>query len=100
MPAARATVAEGRVHSEFLPADLRHTSPKVILNDLEEELPERQAQERAEQVVCHGDLLVPNIVIDPETSRSPASSMSAVSAEPTLMPTSPYFWPAPGRPGP
>jgi streptomycin 3"-kinase len=69
MPAARATVAEGRVHVEFLPLELQHTSPPQILEQLEDELPQRVAQERAQLAVCHGDLCLPNILIDPATSQ-------------------------------
>jgi streptomycin 3"-kinase len=68
MPAVRATVAEGRVHVEFLPLELQHTPPTKILEQLEDELPQRVAQERAQLVVCHGDLCLPNILIDPVRS--------------------------------
>jgi streptomycin 3"-kinase len=67
LPLARATVAEDRVHVEFLPPDLRDTPATVILDGLEAELSDRLAQESAEQVVCHGDLCLPNILVDPET---------------------------------
>lgn len=68
MPVARAIVAENRVHAEFLPKELQGISPTAILTELEEELPERLAQERTERVVCHGDLCLPNVLIDPDTS--------------------------------
>lgn len=64
MTLARKTVAENRVQTEFLPADLHHVRPAQILGRLEEELPLRLAQERNEFVVCHGDLCLPNILID------------------------------------
>lgn len=67
MPAARTTVAEGRVRVEFLPVELQRVPPAVILAELEAELPERLVQERTEQVVCHGDLCLPNILVDPDT---------------------------------
>ena len=65
MPAARATVAEKRVNVGFLPRALQSTPPPQILDQLEAELPRRVAQEDAELVVCHGDLCLPNILIDP-----------------------------------
>jgi streptomycin 3"-kinase len=67
MPAARATVAENRVKVGFLPLSLQHTPPLQILRQLEAELPGREAQEGAQLVVCHGDLCLPNILIDPVT---------------------------------
>ena len=54
---------------EFLPQDLQHTPPTQILNQLEDELPERVAQERTQLVVCHDDLCLPNILIEPVTDR-------------------------------
>jgi streptomycin 3"-kinase len=67
VPLARATVTENRVRLEFLPEELRHTPPTLILGQLEAELSERLAQESDEQVVCHGDLCLPNILINPDT---------------------------------
>lgn len=69
MTAARATVAENRVQVEFLPLELQHTPATSILEQLEAELPRRLTQERTTQVVCHGDLCLPNILIDPDTSQ-------------------------------
>ncbi|MBL3686971.1 APH(3'') family aminoglycoside O-phosphotransferase [Leucobacter zeae] len=69
MVLARATVAEDRVRSEFLPRHLVGTPPAVILEDLERELPLRMAQEASESVICHGDLCLPNVLVDPSTSR-------------------------------
>ena len=69
LPVARATVAEDRVHVEFLPLSLQRTTPNRILKQLEDELPERIAQERSQLVVCHGDLCLPNILIDPVSSQ-------------------------------
>jgi streptomycin 3"-kinase len=65
LPAARATVAEKRVKVGFLPLALQSTPPAQILKQLEAELPRRVAQEGAQLVVCHGDLCLPNILIDP-----------------------------------
>jgi streptomycin 3"-kinase len=69
MALARATVAEGRVIVGFLPEALQHTPPVQILEQIEAELPDRLAQERAQQVVCHGDLCLPNILVDPSTDQ-------------------------------
>lgn len=44
MTLARATVAEDRVHPEFLPQHLVDTPPVVILDNLERDLPLRQEQ--------------------------------------------------------
>ena len=66
MALARAAVAEERVHREFLPVKLQRTDPHDILDQLEEELPLRLEHEAAEAVVCHGDLCLPNIMIDPD----------------------------------
>nr|WP_260273337.1 phosphotransferase [Propionibacterium freudenreichii] len=68
MALARATVAENRVHHEFLPQYLIEAPTLVILESLERDLPFRQEQEEADRVVCHGDFCLPNILIDPETS--------------------------------
>lgn len=68
MTAARATVAEDRVQTEFLPVALQDVPPSRILADLESELPRRIVQEQAEAVVCHGDFCLPNILIAPDGS--------------------------------
>jgi len=69
MPLARASVAEGRVIVEFLPEPLQHTPPAQILDQIEGELPDRLAQESTQKVVCHGDLCLPNILVDPSTDQ-------------------------------
>lgn len=68
MALARTTVAESRVHLEFLPQALVNTPPAEILDSLERDLPEYRTQEDASTVVCHGDLCLPNILIDPDTA--------------------------------
>lgn len=69
MPLARATVAQRRVQTEFLPEDLQRVPPETILARLEQQLPHRVRQEDRERVVCHGDLCLPNILVDPEAKR-------------------------------
>ncbi len=69
VPLARASVAEGRVVVEFLPAALQRTPAAQILEQIETELPVRRAQERTDLVVCHGDLCLPNILVDPAAGR-------------------------------
>jgi streptomycin 3"-kinase len=69
MPLAREVVGEGRVQPDFLPQDLLDTPPATILERLQEELPLRLAQEQADAVVCHGDLTLPNVLVDPGTAR-------------------------------
>lgn len=68
MALARATVADNRVHPEFLPQHLIDTPPAMILAGLERDLPSRREQEVADAVVCHGDFCLPNVVIDPDAS--------------------------------
>ncbi len=67
MTAARTIVAEDRVHLEFLPQRLQDTPPRAILDRLEEELSGRQQQESEDVVVCHGDMCLPNVLVDPHT---------------------------------
>jgi streptomycin 3"-kinase len=69
MRLAHACVTEGRVVVEFLPVALQRTPPTQILDQIEAELPVRLAQERTELVVCHGDLCLPNILVDPGTGQ-------------------------------
>ena len=64
---AHASVVEDRVVVDFLPVSLQGTPPAQILEQIERELPVREAQERADLVVCHGDLCLPNILVDPAT---------------------------------
>lgn len=68
MALARTTVAENRVHAEFLPQHLIDTPPTVILDGLERDLRLRRKQEATDAVVCHGDFCLPNILVDPDTS--------------------------------
>jgi streptomycin 3"-kinase len=67
MIAARANVADDRVRTDFLPEQLHTTPPRVILDGLERELPQRQHEEATSSVVCHGDFCLPNVLVDPHT---------------------------------
>ena len=69
MTLAEASVAEERVVVEFLPEALQRTPPTEILPRIKTELPARLDQEHAHLVVCHGDLCLPNILVDPNTSQ-------------------------------
>jgi streptomycin 3"-kinase len=69
MSLAAASVEEGRVVVEYLPVALQRTPPTQILEQIEAELPVRLAQESAQLVVCHGDLCLPNILVDPATGQ-------------------------------
>ncbi|MEV5597410.1 APH(3'') family aminoglycoside O-phosphotransferase [Streptomyces sp. NPDC052496] len=64
---ARDVVARGAVNPEFLPVEQQGTPPGELLARLTPQLGHRLAQEAATTVVCHGDLCLPNIVLDPGT---------------------------------
>ncbi|GAA4205727.1 APH(3'') family aminoglycoside O-phosphotransferase [Actinocatenispora rupis] len=64
---ARDVVARGAVHPEFLPVEQRTTPPAELLARLAGQADRRRAQEAADTVVCHGDLCLPNILLDPAT---------------------------------
>ncbi|WP_106581598.1 APH(3'') family aminoglycoside O-phosphotransferase [Murinocardiopsis flavida] len=64
---ARDVVARGAVHPEFLPVEQQRTPPEELLARIEPQVPHRLAQETAESVVGHGDLCLPNIILDPAT---------------------------------
>ncbi|MER5349982.1 APH(3'') family aminoglycoside O-phosphotransferase [Kitasatospora sp. NPDC002551] len=64
---ARDVVARDAVNPEFLPDEQQHTPPTQLLADVTREVPRRLHQEAADTVVCHGDLCLPNIVLDPRT---------------------------------
>jgi streptomycin 3"-kinase len=69
MSLAEASVAQDRVVIEFLPRALQCTPPVQILEQIEAELPARLAEELTQLVVCHGDLCLPNILVDPNTGQ-------------------------------
>jgi streptomycin 3"-kinase len=64
---AQDVVARGAVRREFLRPEQEPRTGRDLLAELAAELPVRQEQEAADQVVCHGDLCLPNILLDPET---------------------------------
>ncbi|MGW4454769.1 APH(3'') family aminoglycoside O-phosphotransferase [Streptomyces albidoflavus] len=64
---ARDVVARDAVNPEFLPDEQRRTPGPELLDRLTGQLPRRREQEAADLVVCHGDLCLPNIVLDPRT---------------------------------
>lgn len=67
VPVARDVVGRNAVNPEFLPVEQQHTPPKELLARLEPEIARVSALEAVDTVVCHGDLCLPNIVVDPET---------------------------------
>lgn len=64
---ARDVVRRGAVHPEFLPVEQQHTPAGELLARLVPQTARRREQEAADTVVCHGDLCLPNIVLDPRT---------------------------------
>ncbi|MFB4419728.1 APH(3'') family aminoglycoside O-phosphotransferase [Streptomyces sp. QL37] len=64
---ARDVVARGAVNPEFLPVEQQHTLPTDLLARLTRQVPRRRRQEAVDTVVCHGDLCLPNIILDPQT---------------------------------
>ncbi|GLY78954.1 APH(3'') family aminoglycoside O-phosphotransferase [Actinoallomurus iriomotensis] len=64
---ARDVVARDAVNPRFLPVEQRHTPPAELLARLLQQVAWRRDQEVADMVVCHGDLCLPNIILDPET---------------------------------
>lgn len=64
---ARDVVSRGAVNRDFLRLEQLSSTPSELLGDLSRELPLRLSQELVDRVVCHGDLTLPNIMVDPET---------------------------------
>jgi streptomycin 3"-kinase len=60
-------VARDAVNPEFLPVEQQHTPIAELLDRLTRQVPRRREQEAADTVVCHGDLCLPNIILDPRT---------------------------------
>ncbi len=63
---ARSVVAAGAVDPEFLRDEDRDVPPGELLARVEREADLRHRQEAADLVLCHGDLCLPNILIDPD----------------------------------
>ncbi|RSO06993.1 APH(3'') family aminoglycoside O-phosphotransferase [Streptomyces sp. WAC 06783] len=63
---ARDVIARGATNTEWLPEHQRGTPPEALLAHLSPQLEARLAQEAAQSVVCHGDLCLPNILLDPK----------------------------------
>ncbi|MFD8287780.1 APH(3'') family aminoglycoside O-phosphotransferase [Streptomyces lavendulae] len=64
---ARGVVARDAVDPQFLPVEQQHTPPTALLDRLTRQVPRRRDQEASDAVVCHGDLCLPNIMLDPRT---------------------------------
>ncbi|KDQ66897.1 APH(3'') family aminoglycoside O-phosphotransferase [Streptomyces halstedii] len=64
---ARDVVARDAVNPEFLPVEQQQTPTTELLARLTRQVSRRRAQEVADTVVCHGDLCLPNIILDPQT---------------------------------
>ncbi|MET9605259.1 APH(3'') family aminoglycoside O-phosphotransferase [Streptomyces sp. NPDC006512] len=64
---AREVVSRGAVNPEFLPVEQQHTPAAELLARLVPQVARRREQEAADTVVCHGDLCLPNILLDPRT---------------------------------
>ncbi|MER0485023.1 APH(3'') family aminoglycoside O-phosphotransferase [Streptomyces sp. Edi2] len=64
---ARDVVTREAVNPEFLPVEQQHTPAAELLARLVAQVARRREQEAADTVVCHGDLCLPNIILDPQT---------------------------------
>ncbi len=61
---ARDVVARDAVNPDFLPDEDRGVPGTALLARVERDAGLRRHQERADLVVCHGDLCLPNILVD------------------------------------
>ncbi|TFV61358.1 aminoglycoside 3'-phosphotransferase [Mycobacterium sp. PS03-16] len=61
---ARDVVARDAVDPDFLPDEDRGVPPAALLARVEAQAALRRRQEEGDLVVCHGDLCLPNIVVD------------------------------------
>lgn len=64
---AQDVVARNAVNPEFLPVDQQRTPPAELLARLAGQVDRRVAEEAGDTVVCHGDLCLPNVILDPDT---------------------------------
>ncbi|MFC7375834.1 MULTISPECIES: aminoglycoside 3'-phosphotransferase [unclassified Brachybacterium] len=60
-------VSRGAVSPEFLRPEQEHVDPRDLLTALESELPAQLEREAGDLVVCHGDLCLPNVLVDPDS---------------------------------
>ncbi|MGV0740842.1 APH(3'') family aminoglycoside O-phosphotransferase [Mycolicibacterium sp. XJ870] len=63
---ARGVVASGSLNRDFLRDDDRGIPVAVLLARVECEADERRREEAIDPVMCHGDLCLPNILVDSE----------------------------------
>nr|WP_243659288.1 APH(3'') family aminoglycoside O-phosphotransferase [Tamaricihabitans halophyticus] len=64
---AEDVVARDAVNPEFLPVEQQQMPGRDLLARLAAQLDDRLAEEPADTVVCHGDLCLPNIILDADT---------------------------------
>jgi streptomycin 3"-kinase len=64
---AQDVVARGAVNQDFLPVEQQQTPPAELLARLAEQVDRHRGQEASDTVICHGDLCLPNIILDPGT---------------------------------
>lgn len=64
---AEDVVARGAVNDEFLPVEQQGTPPAELLATLAGQVGHRLEQEADDTVICHGDLCLPNIILDQDT---------------------------------
>ncbi|WP_413797072.1 APH(3'') family aminoglycoside O-phosphotransferase [Streptomyces iranensis] len=64
---ARDIVARDAVNPEFLPVEQQQIPTAELLGRLTRQIPRLREQGVADTVVCHGDLCLPNIILDPQT---------------------------------
>lgn len=63
---AEDVVARGAVNPEFLPVEQQRTPPAELLARLARQVDRHLDLEPADTVVCHGDLCLPNVILDPD----------------------------------
>ncbi|WP_029118053.1 APH(3'') family aminoglycoside O-phosphotransferase [Mycobacterium sp. URHB0044] len=61
---ARDVVSRDAVNPDFLPDDDKAVAAAALLERVEAEAEARRQQEQHDRVVCHGDLCLPNLLVD------------------------------------